>query len=80
MSVTVRLQLLGKKKQPIYRIVVVEKKSKRNGKYIDSLGFYNPNIKGEMLVFDNKKYQQWVLKGAQTSFGLYKILKKDSHV
>ena len=75
MSVAIRLSLVGKKGQPVYRILVCEKRSKRNGRYIDLLGHYDPNINPPLLKLDEKKFKQWQEKGAMVSTGLAKLLK-----
>lgn len=76
MSVVIRLSLVGKKGQPVYRIVVCEKRSKRNSRYIDLLGHYDPNTNPPVLKLDEKKLKAWQEKGAAISTGLFKILKK----
>ena len=76
MSVSIRLSLVGKKGQPVYRIVVCEKRSKRNGQFIDRIGSYDPNINPPKLILDQKKLKEWQEKGANVSTGLYKLLKK----
>lgn len=75
MSVTLRLSLTGKKGQPIYRIVAVETRSKRDGVNSEVLGFYNPSVKPPELKLDNKRFDVWVKNGAIISEGLRKILK-----
>lgn len=77
MSVTIRLSLVGKKNHPVYRIVVAEKRSKRNGRQIDTLGIYNPNATPPALNFDAKKLEEWQKKGAIISQGLSSILNKE---
>lgn len=76
MSVSVRLSLIGRKGQPIYKIVVCETRSKRDGKYVESLGTYDPNVKPPKLSLDKKKLDEWVKKGAIVSQGLAKLLKE----
>lgn len=76
MSVIIRLSLLGKKKQPVYRIVVAEKSRKRNGKYLACLGSYNPNLKVPVFNLDQKMYEEWVKNGAKPSAGLSKAMKE----
>lgn len=61
----IKLTRTGKRGQPSYRIVVVEARSKRDGKYLESLGFYNPLTKPNTIKVDKKKYQEWKAKGAQ---------------
>lgn len=75
MSVSLRLSVMGKRGQAIYRIIAVEKRSKRNGKYIESLGYYDPNVKPPKLEINKLKLEDWKKKGAQVSTGLEKLLK-----
>lgn len=72
----IKLTRLGKKHQPSYRIVVAEARSKRNGKYIESLGFYNPLTKPKTIKIDKKKYQEWLTKGAQPTETVRRLVKK----
>lgn len=75
----IKLSRLGKKKQPFYRIIINEAKSKRDGKFIDLLGTYNPMVEPKEIKLDIKKYDEWVEKGAQpteTVLNLYKKAKK----
>lgn len=76
MSTSVRLSLVGKKNQPIYRIVVAETRSKRNGKYIDNLGTFNPNVSPPLLLINQEKLDKWQKNGAIISTGLRKLLKQ----
>lgn len=77
MSVSVRLSRVGKKNQPVYRIVVSQTRYKRNGKYLDLLGLYNPSINPPFLKLNRQKLEEWVKKGAIISEGLRKILKQN---
>jgi small subunit ribosomal protein S16 len=63
----VRLARIGKRGQPSYRIVVTEARSPRNGKVVDTLGWFNPLVKENGLSLDMVKYQEWIKKGAQPS-------------
>jgi small subunit ribosomal protein S16 len=74
MSVSVRLSLAGKKDQPVYRIVVTETRSKRDGKNLDILGFYDPNQTPAVMKVDQKRLNDWVKRGAIVSTGLRKVL------
>lgn len=74
MALVVRLSLAGKKGQPIYRIIVGEKRSKRDGKNQATLGYYNPNLKPPELKLDRDEFDRWREKGATVSDGLRKIL------
>lgn len=79
MAVTLRLMRLGKKNQPFYRIVVTEKTRKRNGKYLEKIGIYNP-LDNEPVRIDDKKLKYWINKGAQVSKGLKKLLKTQKFI
>lgn len=77
MSTTIRLSLFGKRNYPVYRIVVAETRSKRNGQYLDILGNYNPNLNPPSFNLDQKLMEEWIKKGAVLSSGLRKLLKKE---
>ena len=72
----VKLTQKGKKHQRSYQIIIAEARSKRDGKYIDNLGFWNPHTKE--LKIDKKKLDQWIKKGAQLTEGVNKLLKSQS--
>jgi len=72
----IKLFRFGKKGQPKYRIVVVEARSKRGGKYVDLLGTYNPLAKSLKIKLDNKKYQDWISKGAQPTERIRQLTEK----
>lgn len=74
MALTIRLSLAGKRGQPIYRVIVGEKRSKRDGKNQGILGYYNPNVKPPDLKIDRTKYNYWLEHGASISTGLKKVL------
>jgi small subunit ribosomal protein S16 len=80
MPITVRLLRLGKKHYPFYRIVAIDKRKKRNGVYVDRLGFYDPMKKPFILDIDEKKLEFWREKGAIISEGMRKLLKKKSNL
>lgn len=73
MAATIRLMRFGKKGQPFYRIVVLEKKSKRDGAYIEELGSYNPLTKPHTVVIKQDRMDYWTSVGAQLSHGLTKL-------
>lgn len=64
MSVKIRLAKIGKKNAPIYRLVVSQTKTKRNGRFLDILGTYDPTKSVKNFEFDKQKYDEWVSKGA----------------
>ena len=75
--VTIRLSRGGAKKRPFYQVVVTDSRNKRDGRFIERLGFYNPQAKEgeEGLRLDRERIEHWVSKGAQTSERVAKLLK-----
>jgi small subunit ribosomal protein S16 len=67
--VKIRLARGGAKKRPYYHVVATDSRSSRDGKFIERLGYYNPNAKGQevKLNLDTAKIEQWVKNGAQVS-------------
>jgi small subunit ribosomal protein S16 len=81
MAVVIRLQRVGKKNRPMFRIVAIEKSVAAKGKPIEVLGIYDPVKKTGQLNFE--KYESWIKKGAQVSDtmkSLYKKLLKKKNV
>lgn len=75
MSVRIRLAKTGKTHQISYRIVAQDSHSKRDGKFLEIIGFYNPHIKAdENLKIEKEKLQYWLSKGAQLTKGVAKLL------
>ncbi|HDQ88602.1 MAG TPA: 30S ribosomal protein S16 [candidate division WWE3 bacterium] len=75
MSVTIRLARVGKKNSPAYKVVVSNTRSKRTGKYLDVLGFYNPSEGEKAYKIDKKKYQEWKSNGALSTEAVDKLLE-----
>ncbi len=67
--VKIRLARAGAKKRPFYHVVATESRSSRDGKFIERLGYYNPNAKGgeQRLVVDQTRVDYWKSQGAQVS-------------
>ncbi|MFA4838202.1 MAG: 30S ribosomal protein S16 [Candidatus Neomarinimicrobiota bacterium] len=76
MAVRMRLFRMGRKKMPCYRIVVVDSKVRRDGRYLEKLGFYNPLTKPETVVIDKEKVIEWLKKGAEPTDTVFNILQK----
>lgn len=74
MSVVIRLSRKGKTADPTYRIVVMEKRSKRDGKTIDILGTYDPLMDPPRITLDNQKLERWIKNGAKPSRSVEKIV------
>jgi small subunit ribosomal protein S16 len=66
---------MGAKKRPSYRIVVKEKLSKRDGAYLENLGFYNPTQNPAELRLDAARAQYWLEKGAQPTETVRRLIK-----
>ncbi|MEE2954052.1 MAG: 30S ribosomal protein S16, partial [Bacteroidota bacterium] len=67
MATRIRLQRHGKKRHPIYHIVITDQRSKRDGRFIKKIGVYNPNTNPAIINLDFEEALKWVMKGAQPS-------------
>jgi small subunit ribosomal protein S16 len=67
MAVTVRLSRLGTSKAPYYRIVVADQRKKRDGRFLERLGIYDPRLTPETLTIDEARLEYWVKLGAQVT-------------
>jgi|GEM_PF-1832140 len=76
MPATIRLMRFGKRGYAVYRVVVLDKRKKRNGSYVEKIGFYNPMTEPATFTIDEKKLDMWITRGALISDGMRKILKK----
>lgn len=76
--VVIRLARGGSKRRPFYNVVVTDSRSRRDGRFIERVGFYNPvaNEKQERVRFDNERLNHWVGQGAQLSDAVAKLLKE----
>jgi len=74
MSVKIRLSRVGRKKKPIYRIVVADSRSPRDGKVIENIGRYAPQEDPSLIEVDEAKAREWLAKGAQPSETVAKLL------
>ena len=75
MAVRMRLTRVGSKKNPIYRVVVADSRSPRDGKFIEIVGRYNPQHDPSLIEFDEAKVKDWLSKGAQPSDAVSRLLK-----
>lgn len=74
MAVKMRLMRMGKKKQPMYRVVVIDGRAPRNGRYIEQIGRYAPLEDPSLVEIDNEKAAEWLSKGAQPTEAVEKLL------
>jgi small subunit ribosomal protein S16 len=75
MAVRMRLTRVGSKKNPIYRVVVADSRSPRDGKFIEIVGRYNPQTDPSVIEFNEEKVREWLGKGAQPSNAVQRLLK-----
>lgn len=72
----VRLTRMGRKKKPFYRIVVTDSRKRRDGSWIESIGYYNPMSEPEVIKFDNERLRYWKSVGAKLSEKVASITSK----
>ena len=75
MSVRVRLTRVGSKKNPIWRVVVADQRSPRDGRFIETIGHYNPQTDPSTIVIDEERLQHWVERGAQPTPAVKQLAK-----
>ena len=64
---TIRLSRVGAKKRPCYRIVAIESRDRRDGRFVELLGYYHPRTEPEVLHVDYERVRYWTSKGARQS-------------
>lgn len=72
--VTIRLSRYGRKKAPFYRVIVVDSRKKRDGAFLETLGFWNPEKNDKKI--DKVNFDAWIKKGAQVSDTVKKLFLK----
>ncbi len=72
----IRLTRMGRKKRPFYRIVVTDSRKRRDGGWIESIGYYNPVSKDKETVIDEERLNYWLSVGAQMSPTVKRISKR----
>ncbi len=75
MPVKIRLTRMGKKKQPSYRVVVMDSRKPRDGKYIEQIGRYDARQEPSLIEIDNEKAVKWLQDGAQPTDRVRKLLE-----
>ncbi|MDB6018207.1 MAG: rpsP [Pedosphaera sp.] len=76
MAVKIRMKRVGTKNTPVFRIVVADGRSPRDGKFIEEIGTYQPLNKGNNFVLDLDRAKYWVSKGAKPSDTVASFIKK----
>jgi small subunit ribosomal protein S16 len=75
MAAKIRLARVGSKKNPIYRVVVADSRSPRDGKFIEIVGRYNPQTQPSTIEIDEAKVKDWISKGAQPTDPVRRLMK-----
>ena len=75
MATKIRLARVGSKKNPIYRVVVADARSPRDGRFIEIVGRYNPQTEPSTIELDEEKIRDWIAKGAQPTDSVRRLLK-----
>ena len=75
MSVRVRLTRVGSKKNPIWRVVVADQRSPRDGRFIETIGQYNPQTQPSTIRIDDERLEHWLARGAQASNTVKQLMK-----
>jgi small subunit ribosomal protein S16 len=75
MAVKIRLTRIGSKKNPIYRVVVADSRSPRDGRFIEIVGRYNPQTEPSLIELDEAKVKDWLGKGAQPTEPVSRLIK-----
>ncbi len=75
MAVKIRLARHGAKKHPVYRVVVADSRSPRDGRFIEQIGRYNPNTDPSEISFDMEKLDQWIKNGAQPTDTVKRLIE-----
>ena len=74
----IRLMRMGAKKSPSYRVVVKEKLSKRDGAYVENVGFYNPTRNPAEVRLDMERVNYWIKRGAQPTDTVRQLIRQQS--
>ncbi|HEX4564295.1 MAG TPA: 30S ribosomal protein S16 [Solirubrobacteraceae bacterium] len=75
MAVRLRLTRVGAKKDPIWRVVVADQRSPRDGRVIETIGHYNPQTEPSTIVLDEERARSWLARGAQPSNTVRRLLR-----
>ena len=75
MAVRLRLTRVGGRKDPIWRVVVADQRSPRDGRVIETVGHYNPQTQPSTVVINEERVRDWLARGAQPSNTVRKLLR-----
>jgi small subunit ribosomal protein S16 len=74
-AVRLRLTRVGGRKDPVWRVVVADQRSKRDGRVIETVGHYNPQTNPSTITLDEPRVRDWLARGAQPSQTVRKLLR-----
>jgi len=77
MSVKIRLARHGAKKRPFYRIVIADSESPRDGRFLETVGTYNPLLEPAQVVLKGERVRHWITRGATPTDTVRSLLKKE---
>jgi small subunit ribosomal protein S16 len=77
MAVSIRLRREGTKNSPYYKVVVADRRSPRDGKFVEIIGTYDPKIPGRNSTLNIDRVEYWLSKGAQPSDTVRSLIKKN---
>lgn len=75
MAVKIRLKRMGKKKHPIYRVIVADSRSPRDGRFIEEIGSYDPNVEPYAFKVNEEQAKKWLANGAQPTEVVARLFK-----
>ena len=75
MAVTIRLTRVGARNNPNWRVVATDRRSPRDGRFLEVLGHYNPQTEPSTIELDEERIRSWLSKGAQPSQTVKRLLK-----
>ena len=76
MAVRIRLRRIGAKKKPFYRVVVADSRSPRNGRFLDTIGWFDPLSDPAKIEIDESKAMKWLEEGAEPTDSARSVLSK----
>ncbi len=76
MATKIRLRRMGQKKAPFYRIIVADSRSPRDGRFIEEIGTYNPNVEPSAVKINEELAKKWLSTGAQPTDTVSKLFKQ----
>lgn len=75
MATKIRLKRMGSKKKPFYRVVVADSRAPRDGRFIEEIGYYNPNVDPATVEINAERAEKWLKEGAKPSDTVKSLFK-----